>query len=206
MENFRLVPFIILAVVIVVITVVTIVVMYRKRNPGSRPATGANQGVGPAVAAMQAFARSNGFRFIAPAAITHGEKTAQLDAVVVGYFGVLGLVAYGYNGEVYGEAGADEWVRIAPGGQRTSFENPINRCSAAVRVLRDVMIAANMRKVPVEVVSVFTDKGVQLGLPRSIAQMRTKDFKDLLKKEKYLEDTGLDLDAVETAIKNAVKG
>lgn len=182
-----------------------IYLLWRRQNPKVPSGTGRGANLSRALAPMRGFARSNQYRFIAPATITSGGQTAQLDAVVVGYFGVMGLISLGYNGQVYGAPNDKEWVQVDGKDKRTPFENPMTQASATVRVLRDVLMQAKAgKKVPVEVVCVFTAPDVQLALPRSTGHLRVKEFKKLLGKEKYREDCGLDLDAVEAALKAAV--
>lgn len=156
-----------------------------------------------AVGAARRFARSNGFRFIAPATLRRGEASAELDALVVGYFGVLGVKALGYNGDIYGTEKDKTWAQVMDD-RRNPFPNPLTEASSDVRVIRDALLAAKLRQVPVEVVCVFTNPKAQLALPRSIEFYTVKTFKEHLRKERFLEDTGLDLDKVEEALRQAL--
>lgn len=189
------------------LAVVTAVIyfLYRRRNPEKylKGAAGRQTDDNKAVAAMRGFARSNSFKFIAPLQLQRGDEHAGLNAVVVGYFGVLGIIALGYNGEVYGSADDDTWLQVAPDGERRHFPNPGNEASSAVRAIRSVLFENKLKKVPVEVVYVFTNSKVQLGLPRSTGHLRMKEFKALLKKDKYMEDAGFELEAVEKALSAA---
>ena len=191
----------------VLVFVLLMVVVYRGRNP--KKGKGKNHGREfnreKVVAAARRFAGQNSFRFIAPARLAKDGAVANLDAIVVGYFGVLGVICLGYSGEIYGDPGEATWLQVAPDGTRTRFENPASEAAAAVRVVRDALFGQKMKKVPVEVVHVFATPDAQLAVPRSMAPMRLKQFKDLLKKDKYLEDCGLDLDTVETALRSALE-
>ncbi|MDL2295039.1 NERD domain-containing protein [Ruminococcaceae bacterium OttesenSCG-928-D13] len=196
----------IVAAVVSVVALVALVIWYlRKQNPKAKGAVGRDHGTAKAAAAMRGFARSNSFRYIAPVRFERSGIQANLDAVVVGYFGILGVVALGYNGEVYGNPNDAEWVQVSETGERVKFPNPITEASADVRALRDVLNSAGLKRVPVEVVCVFTNPDASLALPRSTGHYTMKSFKALLKKEKYLEDSGLDLDKVEQAMKEAAQ-
>lgn len=196
----------ILAIVLVVVLLgVVALIYYRKKHPRKgkrldRSAGSSNK----AVAVARSFARSHRFRLIAPAHLLAGKKGAKLDAIIVGYFGVLGVIGLGYNGNVYGAANEDEWLQINEGGQRTYFPNPMDEASAAVRVIRNTLSTPKLKQIPVEVVAVFTDSTVQLAVPKTAGPHSLKTFKALLQKEKYLDDTGLDLDTVEAAIRAAL--
>ena len=191
----------VLFAVIVLSVLSASMLVYRKRRPVKK-----NQGsTRKAGDVASQFARSNDFRIIRPAVLEGKGRTAHLDALVVGYFGVLGVKALGHTGEVYGNANENTWVQIAPNRERISFANPITEASADVRVVRDALFAAKIKAVPVEVAVVFTEKNIQLALPRSLEFYTTKTFHQQLKKEKYQKDAGIDLDAVEKALRAALK-
>ncbi len=157
------------------------------------------------VGQLRSFARQNQFRYIAPLQTENKGDSVYLDAVLIGYFGVLGVISLGYNGDIYGKAEDENWVQITSKGERNIFKNPEKESAIALRALRNVLISEKQKNIPVEVVYVFGDKNVQLGIPRSINVMRSKDFKNLLSKDRFLDDCGLDLDAVENAIKKSMK-
>ncbi len=173
---------------------------YRKKNPKKSRQTDRDFATQGAVRLMRNFARSNGFKFIAPAQFEYKGENVKIDAVVVGYFGVLGVMALGYNGEIYGDAKDTQWTQITDDGKRRSFPNPLTESSMGVRVLREALFAKKLKKVPVEVMCVFTNKDAHLAVPRSISGLKMKDLRAQIAKEKYLEDTKLDIDAVESAI------
>lgn len=178
---------------------------YRKNNPKKGKQRGRDNQAGRAVSALRSFARSNDSHIIAPAHLVKGERKANLDAVVVGYFGVLGVKALGYNGEIYGSSGDASWLQVSDDGTRTQFPNPILEASGDVRVLRDALFGSKLKQIPVEVVCVFTAKDAQLALPRNTGHLTMKDFKALLRKDKYREDAGHNLDAVEKALRAALQ-
>ena len=180
--------------------------LYQYLKKRKSPAAGRDKGAGKAVSVMHAFARANGFRFFGPGTYQSAKGgTGRLDAVVAGYFGILGVKALGYNGEIYGAAGEEEWLQVAPDGARQKFANPVSEASADMRVLRDVLFAAKMRQVPVEIVCVFTSKKAQLALPKNTGHYTMKEFKSLLQKDKYLADKGIDLDKLAGVLQTAQK-
>ncbi|MDL2324135.1 NERD domain-containing protein [Ruminococcaceae bacterium OttesenSCG-928-A16] len=174
--------------------------IYRRRNPKQGAPKSSTDNIGAAVSAARWFAQTNGYRIIAPYTLTRGEKTTTLDALVIGYFGVLGVKALGYNGEVYGDADEEEWLQVGAKETRTYFANPIRQAAADVRLLRDALFAHKLKQVPVEVVCVFTSPRAQLALPRSTGHYTLKEFKALLRKDKYQQDNGFDVEKVEKAL------
>lgn len=178
--------------------------IYRRQQPKAKKRQSAGS-IANAIGATQRFARSNSFKFISPAIVSTNGRTANLDALVVGYFGVLGVKEFGYNGEIYGSATEEEWLQKNGEDERTYFPNPIRQAALDVRVLRDVLFESKLKNVPVEVVAVFCNKKAQLALPRQTGHYTYKDFKTLLSKEKYMGDTGLDLEKVEAAFRKAAQ-
>lgn len=157
-----------------------------------------------AISVTKRFCTSNGYRFMSPVTINGKKRQAELDAIVVGYFGVLGVKVIDYaDGIVYGNANEAEWLWIDKKENRTYFQNPIVEASADVRTLRDALFVQRLQQTPIEVVCVFTSKKLQLALPPNTGQYTMSEFKKLLRKEKYRNDTGLDLDKVEEAFQKA---
>ena len=62
-----------------------------------------------------------------------------------------------------------------------------------------------LRNVPVECLPVFTDKSVQLAVPKSSRVFLQKDLMSTLEKEKYLEDKGLDQELVAGLLREALQ-
>lgn len=178
--------------------------IYRKNNPKVPKTQGREYGVAKAVAMAQRFARGNDYKVIAPATLMRAGNTARLDALVVGSFGVLGVKALGYSGEVYGSAGEDTWVQVAPDGKRNPFKNPLTEAAADVRVIRDALFSAKQKLVPVEVVCVFTDTTASIAVPRSTGHYTMRTFKELLGKEKYREDKGVNIALAQEALREAL--
>lgn len=178
---------------------------YRKNNPKKYGGQSRDNRSSAAVSAAGSFARRNSGRLIAPATLESANGTAALDALVIGYFGILGVKALGYSGEIYGSAKEEEWLQVDSDKKRSYFPNPVLEAAADVRIIRDALFAAKLKKVPVEVVAVFTDNHAQLALPRGTGHYNMKEFKALLAKDKYEVDSGLDLDKTEAAIRAVLK-
>lgn len=203
MENQQIIM--IVAMVALVAVIAGVYLLFKFITNHKKAGRGREDGAERAVAAARSFARSNSFRCIVPAGLETDKGNARLDAIVVGYFGVLGVKAYGYNGEIYGSAGEKEWLQVSPREEREKFPNPMDEASADVRVIREALFAAKLKQIPVEVVCVFTDPKVQLAVPKETGYLNMQGFKNLLAKEKYLDDKGFDLDKVENAIQAVVK-
>lgn len=131
--------------------------------------------------------------------VSLGEE--QVDAVLVTHAGVVSVRCYGYNGQVFANPGDREWFWQAAG-ESERFTAPAERTAADTRALREKLFAAGMKKVKVESLAVFTSPGVSLAVPKSSYPLRSKELLNLLEQDRYMEDTGLDKEAVAAALKN----
>lgn len=192
------------ALVVILLAVLAFVklrgVLKDRRNRPSGPEIGADK----VVAAARHFAHANDAILIAPAHLAQKGRTATLNALVVGYFGILGVRALGYNGTIYGRGDEDEWVQVAANEQRVYFQNPQKQDADDVRVIRDALFAGKFKTVPVEVVTVFCNKKAELALSRKAEALTMKNYKTMLRKEKYEKDAGVDIKKIEEALRKAL--
>lgn len=196
--------FIIAVIVVVAILVVVFILRHvlKNRKPMGHSVYVTSASKAGKVAVR--FARSNSFRVISPAKIRGKSGTADLEAIVIGPFGILGVMGLGYYGNVYGVRDEKEWLNVTALGARTKFQNPIMEAAADVRIIRDALFTKNIKVVPVEVVPVFTAKELQIGVPKDTGHYTLKTFKAYLGKDKFLEEKNFNIDKAEEAIREAL--
>ena len=178
-------------------------ILNRKDKAKRAKDLGAKSAAAPLKAAKR-FAVLHQYEVVSPGNVVSGDKESGVDFILVGCFGVLCVKCLGMAGTVYGAANESEWSRMDASG-RTAFPNPLDEASAATRVVRDVLFAAKRKNVPVETVCVFTNPKVELALPRGTGHYTLKEFKNLLQKDKYLYDKGVDEKAVAQLLREAVR-
>ena len=144
---------------------------------------------------LHRFAATNDFKVIRPVSIQQDRYNADLDALLIGWFGVLGVKCIGYNGTIYGQSKQAEWVQEI-NGQRNTFENPLQKAEQSARAIREVLFAAKIKQVPVETVVVFTGKNAELALPRSTGHYTPEQFHTYLKSVHFEEDNKVDVEQV----------
>ncbi len=145
------------------------------------------------------YARLHQYKVIAPAKLAKDGKCADLDLILVGWFGLLCVKCVGFGGEIYGTKNDETWLQVNAG-KRVSFKNPLRAAEAETRLVRDILFSDGLRSIAVETVCVFTNKKATLALPRSTGHYTVKEFRALLRKDKYEQDKRVDIDAVCAAI------
>lgn len=152
------------------------------------------------------FAALHQYQVIAPAQLAKDGKFADLDFILVGWFGLLCVKCIGLGGQIYGSLEDEMWLQL-DGAKRVSFANPMRAAEADTRLVRDTLFAAKLRNLGVETVCVFTNKNATLMLPRTTGHCTVKEFKALLNKSKYDQDKGVDIPQTVEAVKKwAVTG
>lgn len=176
-----------------------------KKSPGG-PVGGDERraGAAGAVKRVKRYAALNDYQVVAPALYARGGKTAEFDCLLVGYFGVLAVRCIGYNGKIYGAANEDTWVQTKGDDKRFEFANPLKQNADQARLVRDVLLSAGCRNVPVETVLVFTGSRQQLLLPRSTPFHTPKTLAAYLRTSHFDQDKKVDVQAVAGALRAAV--
>lgn len=196
---------------IAILAVVFLIIYFISKNQGEEGPTNKakraqkDRGVDAAVKALNRYASLHNFCILQPAHLRCGEKAADLDAILVTFAGIIGVRCLGYNGEIFANSGESDWLWVTQE-SRTRIPDPVAQCAADARAIRDVLMQnPKLRNVPVECLPVFTDKSVQLAVPKSSRVFRQKDLMSTLEKEKYLEDKGLDQELVAGLLREALQ-
>lgn len=185
--------------------------VFRRKQPGASGGAPADKkkaampddehkGAEAVVRAVRRFASSDDYAVIAPVRVQGSKDAADLDLLLVGWFGVLGVKCLGYGGEVYGSLDEEQWTQVLPQGRRT-FENPMTRAGKSARAVRDALFAARLKNVPVETVVVFTNPGASLNLPRSTGHYTEKTFLAWLKGPHFREEKKVEVEPVAAALR-----
>ena len=87
-----------------------------------------------ALSAARRFAALHQYQVIAPAQIAKDGKFADLDFIIVGWFGLLCVKCVGLGGQIYGNPGDPMWLQV-DAEKRISFENPMRAAEADTRLV-----------------------------------------------------------------------
>lgn len=141
------------------------------------------------------YASMQEYKVVEPVNLVGVHGTTDLDALLVGWFGVLGVKCLGYGGDIYGSLDQEEWSQTL-NGKRRNFQNPMTRAQKSSLVIRDVLFEAGIKNVPVETAVVFTGKNPQLMLPRSTGHYTPATFTAYLKSIHFEEDKNVQVEPV----------
>ncbi len=197
---------------IVVLAIAAALVVYftnRDNSGGEKVAKGSvggdeKAGAGDVLGRVRRYARLNSYQVVAPARWAREGKLAEFDCVLVGYFGVLGVRCMGYSGRVFGGEKEKTWVQTK-GEKRYEFENPLDRNARDARILREVLISAGLRNIPVETVLVCTGGQKQeLALPRSTPLYTPKTLSRYLNTSHFDQDKKVDVEKTAELLRQAV--
>ena len=197
----------VIALVIATVAVVFFAVYFfvkTEKNLSPRKDKGRNHGTGKAVSLLHRFALSNRYKFIKSVDLPGTEKPVHIDALIVGEFGILGINAYGYDQQIFGDAKDKQWLRVGRQNSRTYFDNPIDEANRSVQALRKVVQKTKHKNVSIEIVCVFTNGKAQIGVKKGTGQLTMPELRSKLGKDKYQQDNGVDTEQVENTIRAAM--
>ena len=80
----------------------------------------------------------------------------NFESVLVGPFGIVLTDSFSENGDYYGDGSAENWVKVAPDGKRTTLPNYYAQSERNIVTLRELFSKNNIYKVPIEYYTVVT--------------------------------------------------
>lgn len=123
-----------------------------------------------------------------------GKHEAQIDCMLVGFFGILLVNAVNDTAEYYGDAGGKQWVKVMKG-QRSEMENLCVKNLRDIELLREIFAKNNVYGVQIEGLVVFCGnmKKTIFGITGAQGLMNFKRFKSYLGKSKFEKDNDVDV-------------
>ena len=149
---------------------------------------------------IQTLARQKGFVALQDVQIGDGDKTAKLDHVLVGPFGVLLLQSIQGAGSFWGDGKQETWA-CTDDGSKILFRNPLDELDEKSALLRQVLSKHKCYKVPVESCVVIATLGKAPSMFLSNMEGRSKVLLDSqllphLRQDHFLKDNKVDIQTV----------
>lgn len=142
---------------------------------------------------LKKFARFRGYKVINDLYLPLYDKTTQVDHVLIGFFGILVVETKNVGGEVYGDPKRKEWTHII-GGKKHELYNPLMQNQAHIDCIRHILGKENLYNVPIESLIVFTNRKVELYIPKKLPIIRHKKLRRFLRQSRFIEDKGFDVE------------
>ena len=149
------------------------------------------------VSSLLILARRHKLGLVYPGTVAWQGKVAGLLALVVTRRKVIGLNCFGYGGTITEGKNNGSWNQHMNGAD-LAFESPLSGNEKQRKLVRASMDAHGMKEVPLEVVSVFTSRGVTVNSSRRQEVFDTEGLIAYLKEMAVQEG---DLDPSATALK-----
>ena len=169
-------------------------------NPGGKGAENITAGT------LKRFGVIRRFKVLSNVEIAHGGKSAVIENMLIGYFGILIVTTCGRRGEYYGTPDGENWI-VTYKQQRFTIPNPILQQQRSISILRAKFAQNKLYNIPVENLVVFTDKGKDTAVFVSGTDkiLLSGKLRGYLSKSKFEQDIGLDVEQVANVLTGAAK-
>lgn len=155
---------------------------------------------------LKGFAGIRRFKVLSDVTLKADGKTAHVENMLIGFFGILIVHTLGARGEYYGTLDGENWILSREEGQqRRNFPNPVLEQQRALALMRSILSKRKLYNIPMEYVVYMADKGKKTGLfiTHSGEILLPGKLKGFLHKTKFEKDTGLDVNKVAEALTSA---
>ena len=145
------------------------------------------------------FARVRGFTVMGPTTIKFEDKEMSFDAILLGFFGALGVKVCPQGGDIYGDVNSDTWVQIYED-NRITFDSPVNQMLGSTKLFKDIFRREKIKGGNCDSMAVFTNKDANVAVARSLPACHVSNLSATLETPKYLTDNGADIEGMKAAI------
>lgn len=124
-------------------------------------------------------------------------KTADIDHMLIGFFGILFVSTVNDTAEYYGDAKGADWTKVIDQ-KRVKMENLMQKNIRNIDVVRMIFSKNGMYNIHMEGVTVFCggSKKTLIGITGAQSLMTLKQFKAYITKTKFEKDNNVDVPAL----------
>jgi len=147
---------------------------------------------------MNKGAKSKGYRVLGNVSVEHNGKIMNFESVLVGPFGIILADSFSENGDYYGDGSAENWVKVAPDGKRTTLPNYSAQSERNIVTLRELFSKNNIYKVPIEYYTIVTRsaKKFNVCITSAPSLIDISNFRKMLRKSKYTYENNVPVDKI----------
>lgn len=140
------------------------------------------------------YGRLRSFRVLRNLTLEVNGKTAYIENMLIGFFGILIVHTCGARGDFYGTVDGKDWI-LHQDSKRTTFPNPLLEQQKALAMLRSAFSKEKLYNLPMENLVVLTSRGSKTALyiTHSGEILLPGKLRSYLDKTKFDKDLGLDV-------------
>ena len=151
------------------------------------------------VKVLKRFATMKNFTVLGKTKIVFEGEEFSFDAIMLGYYGTIGIKSVDYTGEVFGQLRDKEWVHILEG-KRTEFANPMESLNGSVRFFKDLYKAEKVKAGNSDAFVAFTSNKCEAFVGKSDKALCLDKVYAHLNTTVYLKDNGASIEDMKNAI------
>lgn len=140
------------------------------------------------------------FKILKNLHLTCGDRQADPELVLVGFFGILFVSSVNDTAEYYGDAKSERWTKVLPNAahSRSEIPNYIQKHIHDIDVVREIFSKNRVYNIRMEGVTVFCGgtKKTLIGITDQHGLMNFSEFKNYLSKSKFDKDNDVDVPAL----------
>lgn len=129
-----------------------------------------------------------------------GGREAQIDHMMIGFFGILFVSTVNDTAEYYGEVKDPSWTKVSgkSGEKRTRIDNLVEKNLRNIDVVREIFAKNDVFNIKMEGLVVFCGnrKKTLIGITGSPSLMTYQKFKSYVRKSKFEKDNNVDVPAL----------
>jgi len=148
---------------------------------------------------LEKYVKRNDGRAIYDIEVGSNRTKGSADAVLIGYFGVLVVITCALSGDLFVNDKDPNLIQKIKEDRRI-HENPILKAQQAIKAVTELLREKRVFRVPVEYCVVFTASKTNVNVPRSLNGYTAKEFSEVLRTDRFLNDNKVDVDATTNAI------
>lgn len=150
--------------------------------------------------AVRRFADLKGFEVLEKTTLSFGGEEFTFDAILLGFFGTIGIGANYAGGEVYGSYKDEKWCSVDAKGNKTYFKSPVAQYNGSMRFFKDLYAAEKAKCGMADSFVVFAGKKTKVFADKRSDVYALSALSEKLNSEKYAKDNGADINAMKAAL------
>ena len=148
---------------------------------------------------LKRFATMRNFTVLGKTKIVVDGEEFNFDAILLGFYGTIGIKTVDYSGEVYGQPRDKNWVHMFEG-KKTEFQNPVESLNGSVRFFKDFYKKEKIKGGNSDAMVVFASNTCEAFIGKSDKALQIDKLYNTLNASTYIKDNGASIEDMKNAI------